>query len=33
MKDKHVFFNPFRLISPKLDREASRLEELYESPR
>jgi Na+/phosphate symporter len=32
MKDKHVFFNPFRLISPKLDREASRLEELYESP-
>jgi Na+/phosphate symporter len=32
MKDKHVFFNPFRLISPQLDREASRLEELYESP-
>jgi Na+/phosphate symporter len=32
MKDKHVFFNPFRIISPKLDREASRLEELYESP-
>lgn len=32
MKDKHVFFNPFRLISPKLDREASRLEELYEAP-
>ena len=32
MKDKNVFFNPFRLISPKLDREASRLEEIYESP-
>jgi len=32
MKEKHVFFNPFRLISPKLDSEASRLEELYESP-
>lgn len=32
MKDKNVFFNPFRLISPKLDREASRLEELYETP-
>jgi Na+/phosphate symporter len=32
MKDKNVFFNPFRLISPKLDREATRLEELYESP-
>jgi Na+/phosphate symporter len=27
MKDKHVFFNPFRLISPKLNAEASRLEE------
>jgi Na+/phosphate symporter len=32
MKDNQVFFNPFRLISPKLNREASRLEELYESP-
>lgn len=27
MKDKNVFFNPFRLISPKLNAEASRLEE------
>jgi Na+/phosphate symporter len=26
MKEKQVFFNPFRIISPKLDLEASRLE-------
>ena len=32
MKDKSIFFNPFRLISPTLDSEASRIEELYESP-
>lgn len=32
MKNKEVFFNPFRLISPKLDTEASRLSELYEKP-
>jgi Na+/phosphate symporter len=32
MKDKNVFFNPFRLISPTLDSEASRIEELYETP-
>ncbi len=32
MKEKQVFFNPFRLISPKLDAEASRLHEIYESP-
>lgn len=32
MKNKEIFFNPFRLISPKLDSEASRLEEIYESP-
>ena len=32
MRKTEVFFNPFRLISPKLDAEASRLEELYESP-
>jgi Na+/phosphate symporter len=31
MKDKNVFFNPFRLISPTLDSEASRIEELYET--
>jgi Na+/phosphate symporter len=32
MKSKEVFFNPFRLISPKLDAEASRLEKIYETP-
>lgn len=32
MKDKRIFFNPFRMISPKFDAEATRLEELYESP-
>ncbi|MGB6064188.1 MAG: hypothetical protein WBG50_05245 [Desulfomonilaceae bacterium] len=32
MKEKQVFFNPFRIISPKLDAEASRLAEIYESP-
>ncbi|MDQ7781319.1 MAG: hypothetical protein RDU20_00475 [Desulfomonilaceae bacterium] len=32
MKDKNLLFNPFRLISPTLDSEASRIEELYETP-
>jgi hypothetical protein len=32
MKNKDVFFNPFRLISPKLDAEASRLNKLQGSP-
>lgn len=32
MKEKQVFFNPFRIISPKLDAEASRLHEIYDSP-
>ncbi|MBM3300680.1 MAG: Na/Pi cotransporter family protein [Deltaproteobacteria bacterium] len=32
MKDKHVFFNPFRLISPRLDSEASRIEKFLEKP-
>lgn len=32
MKEKKVVINPFRLISPKLDVEASRLAELYEAP-
>ncbi len=32
MKEKQVFFNPFRIISPKLNAEASRLEEIFESP-
>jgi Na+/phosphate symporter len=32
MKEKHIFVNPFRIISPKLDTEASRLEEIYEPP-
>jgi Na+/phosphate symporter len=31
MKNEELFYNPFRLISPKLDAEASRLEELFES--
>lgn len=31
MKDNSIFFNPFRLISPKLDSEASRLAHIYES--
>jgi Na+/phosphate symporter len=31
MKEKQVFFNPFRIISPKLNAEASRLDEIYES--
>ena len=32
MKEKQVFFNPFRIISPKLDAEASRLAEIFETP-
>ena len=32
MKNEQVFFNPFRIISPKLNVEASRLEKLFESP-
>ncbi len=32
MKEKQIFFNPFRIISPKLNAEASRLTELFESP-
>ena len=32
MKNKDVFFNPFRLISPKLDAEASRLDQLHGPP-
>ena len=32
MKDKHIFFNPVRMISPKLDSEATRLEELHQQP-
>jgi Na+/phosphate symporter len=32
MKEKHIFFNPFRIISPKLDAEASRLHEIFETP-
>jgi Na+/phosphate symporter len=33
MKEKQVFFNPFRIISPKLNVEASRIAELVGSPR
>lgn len=32
MKEKDVFFNPIRMISPKLDLEATRLEELHKAP-
>src|SRR5512146_2581786 len=32
MKDQRIVVNPFRIISPKLDAEASRLADLYESP-
>ena len=32
MKNEDLFFNPFRLISPKLDKEVSRLHEIYDSP-
>ena len=32
MKDKHIFFNPVRMISPKFDAEVTRLEELHRQP-
>ncbi|MGO9570498.1 MAG: hypothetical protein ACLP5H_23450 [Desulfomonilaceae bacterium] len=32
MKDHRIVVNPFRMISPKLDSEALRLEELHEKP-
>ena len=32
MKDNQIFFNPFRIISPKLNAEASRLSEMFETP-
>jgi hypothetical protein len=32
MKDNQIFFNPFRIISPKLNAEASRLSEIFETP-
>ena len=32
MKNEDLFFNPFRLISPKLDKEVSRLNQIYDSP-
>jgi Na+/phosphate symporter len=32
MKEKDVFFNPFRLISPKLNIEASRIKDLAQAP-
>ncbi|MGO8820596.1 MAG: hypothetical protein ACLQT6_15150 [Desulfomonilaceae bacterium] len=32
MKDKQVFFNPIRMISPKLDAETLKLESLYKHP-
>ncbi len=32
MKDTRIFFNPLRMLSPKLDSEAIEIEELYQSP-
>lgn len=32
MKEKSVFFNPFRMMSPKLDAEAVRIGELHKEP-
>jgi Na+/phosphate symporter len=32
MKDKRIVVNPFRILSPKLDLEALKIEELYEKP-
>ncbi|HMK34519.1 MAG TPA: hypothetical protein VK463_05600 [Desulfomonilaceae bacterium] len=32
MKEKTIFFNPIRMISPKLDFEATRIEELHNAP-
>lgn len=32
MKDKSVFFNPVRMLSPKLDSEVIKIEELYQRP-
>ena len=32
MKDHRIVVNPFRMISPKLDSEALRLEEFHEKP-
>lgn len=32
MKEETVLFNPFRMLSPKLDEEVSRIEQLYEEP-
>ncbi len=32
MKDKSYFFNPFRMLSPKLNAEAFKMEELHKEP-
>lgn len=32
MKDKRVFFNPIRMISPKLDSETLKIEDLHQHP-
>ena len=32
MKEKSYFFNPFRMLSPKLDAQAIKLEELHQKP-
>jgi len=32
MKDEHPFYNPFRMLSPKLDHEALKIEKLHTEP-
>ncbi|HMK34665.1 MAG TPA: hypothetical protein VK463_06345 [Desulfomonilaceae bacterium] len=32
MKDQRYFWNPLRIVSPKLDKEVKRFEDLYETP-
>jgi Na+/phosphate symporter len=32
MKDEHLFYNPFRMLSPKLDHEIEHTDELHEKP-
>lgn len=32
MKDEHLFYNPFRMLSPTLDHEIEHIEELHERP-
>lgn len=32
MKEEHLFYNPFRMLSPRLNEEALKIEKLYERP-